>query len=526
VPTPRSPRPRPVDPRLLQHRAHDLAAWATTHTHTGWLWVEAHKLPIDAGLGVTVAAAGCWLLAGRRGDTRRLGRLKRTAAQRSLSEAVRPLVGYPSTSDAAPVEKWPKHPGREGATIPIRCHSSFSPTERKIAAVAEAVSWYTRRHGGEWLPDYDENSKWLRFVRQAPPFEWPTDLHYDDLTVPDSELIRLGVRDGGQQFGWDVTIPMHAHALIGGTTGAGKSNALRIVIAEFARLGALIDIIDAKGGEDFEDFAEHPGIRVWTDTEDMLAVLAEFRAEMDARRPTRGAERTALPRRVLIIDETAEVKTAVRLLGKTGTEYVPTLLTIARLARSVRMHLVCATQKPAAKALTGDPVTGAELRDLLGFKLGLGQLSGSAANMMFDAEPPAVDGIVPGRGVLHLNGRFTHVQTARLELADAVRVALEGSARFPAGPAGQPVMPEWMTATAPLPVVDVDNVDGPRPGVAALSTPSTPVATVPMQCRACRQRWAEPDSNRGKVVKCKDAGCRRSRRVPVAGDGLLTDDAA
>lgn len=549
---PATPTLHPTDHKL---NARDVWLWADWHWQHAEAWAKAHtNLVLAGGVAVVVALvllSWAWRSvkaqwAGRKTRERRAN-LKKTAPQRSATPKLRSLVGYPASSEAEVVESWPKHPDRTGATIRIRCHESWSPTATQLARISETIAHFTRRHGGEWLPEYYETTNKLDFVRQQPPFQWPKTLTYSDLKKPAHDQIPLGVKDGGAPFVWDLSVSVYAHGGVFGTTGAGKSNALRELIVGFAQQNALIDILDAKGGEDFEDFATHPGIRVWTEVEDMLEVLAEFKREMERRRPTRGKARQALPRRVLIIDETAEVKTAVRLLGKAGEDYVTTLLTIARLARSVRMHLVCATQKPGAKALTGDATTGAELRDLLGFKLGLGQLSGSSANMAFDAEPPHVDAVA-GRGVVHVNGQFTHIQTARLELDEAVKLTFKGSARFPEDrvmpsedlngvtrdytgteihppetlvslvkPPAQDAPPQAHADFLPIDLVGDPSraVTKPRRG----RPPAVERTPVLLICE-CRQAW-ESKAAEGNRVKCP--ACGKGKDVPIGARAGVAD---
>lgn len=488
--------------QFLMHVRDDYVPWVESH-----LWSIALLALLLAVVYVLIRALGRHVHARtkktRTPRVRRSRSMPTTAAQRNLEVKLRSRVGH--EDDAVHFIDWPMNINAPDAVLTIRYAAGQSMIGMQARIIHEIVE---QMCGGKWRPDHDHQHNKLRFIRLASPFKMPIRLSYTALDR-DPERVTLGVRDDGLPCRWDLTFPEYAHALIVGMTGSGKSNVLRVIIAELAQLGALIDILDAKGGEDFEDFASHPGIRVWTEPPQQVQVLYNFIAEMERRKPTRGAVRERLPRRVLLIDETAELRPALRGFFN-GEEYADILLTIARLARAYRMHLICATQKPTAKALTGNATSGGELRDMFGFRLGLGRLSGSAAGMIFDGDSPPVE-VITGRGVTQVNGEFTQVQMAKLDLTEAVRVAARGSSRFDLVTKeidGDPsrararvrVDPQLQGVTT---VTEIDSV-----------TTHLEIAPVTLTCLKCGTSF-ETVALGGMLVRCKNPACKHPRRVPV-----------
>ena len=161
------------------------------------------------------------------------------------------------------------------------------------------------------------------------------------------------------------------HLLIGGTTGSGKSELLRSLVAGLA-LSADPDhlafvLVDYKGGAAFDccaDLAHVAGLV--TDLDDRLAerALRCLEAELryrEERLRRAGAEDLAayraqaatgaggedpLPRLVVVVDEFATLAAEL-------PEFVDSLVGIGQRGRSLGVHLVLATQRPAG-AVTED----------------------------------------------------------------------------------------------------------------------------------------------------------------------------
>ncbi|MCY4175440.1 MAG: FtsK/SpoIIIE domain-containing protein [Acidimicrobiaceae bacterium] len=152
------------------------------------------------------------------------------------------------------------------------------------------------------------------------------------------------------------------HLLIGGTTGSGKSELLRSLVAGLA-LSADPDhlafvLIDYKGGAAFDRCAEMPHVAgMVTDLDDRLAerallcLEAELRHREQRLRSVGAEDLTAfrsrspgsgepLPRLVVVVDEFATLAAEL-------PEFLSSLVGIAQRGRSLGVHMVLATQRPA-----------------------------------------------------------------------------------------------------------------------------------------------------------------------------------
>lgn len=148
------------------------------------------------------------------------------------------------------------------------------------------------------------------------------------------------------------------HALIAGTTGAGKSELLRTLVASLAWRYSpeqvTFVLVDFKGGGAFDACAELPHtVGVVTDLDATLSARALrcLRAELLHReRRLRAAgvsditdlppDADALPRLVIVVDEFAT-------LAKELPEFMDSLVDVAQRGRSLGIHMVLATQRPA-----------------------------------------------------------------------------------------------------------------------------------------------------------------------------------
>ncbi|HEV3173311.1 MAG TPA: FtsK/SpoIIIE domain-containing protein [Actinocrinis sp.] len=155
------------------------------------------------------------------------------------------------------------------------------------------------------------------------------------------------------------------HALIAGTTGSGKSELLRTLIASMA-VGAdpehlTFALVDYKGGGALDECARLPHVvGLVTDLDEQLGerALRCLEAELRHRehalrgvgmshvreyqrfRDTQRPDLEPMPRLVVVIDEFAT-------LVKALPDFVDALVSIAQRGRSLGMHLIMATQRPS-----------------------------------------------------------------------------------------------------------------------------------------------------------------------------------
>ena len=150
------------------------------------------------------------------------------------------------------------------------------------------------------------------------------------------------------------------HALVGGTTGAGKSELLRTLVASLA---ASVDpdhltfvLVDFKGGSAFDECARLPHtVGMVTDLDEHLAeralALPRGRAQVPgadaarrgrgrpARLPAQGRCPSRCPGLLVIIDEFATLKAEL-------PEFIDALVGVAQRGRSLGVHMLLATQRP------------------------------------------------------------------------------------------------------------------------------------------------------------------------------------
>jgi len=141
------------------------------------------------------------------------------------------------------------------------------------------------------------------------------------------------------------------HALFAGTTGAGKSGGLSVLLGNLAACGdVVIWAIDLKKGVELGPWQDCLG-RLATTPEEATALLRDAVAIQQARAGWLATEgrRTwepspSMPALVIIIDEYAE-------LTEEAPDAVRYADSLARLGRAVAVTLVAATQRPTQKAM-------------------------------------------------------------------------------------------------------------------------------------------------------------------------------
>ncbi len=216
------------------------------------------------------------------------------------------------------------------------------------------------------------------------------------------------------------------HALIAGTTGAGKSELLQSLIASLAvvnRPDALnFVLVDYKGGSAFKGCVALPHtVGMVTDLDAHLVerALTSLRAELRTREQrlaqagvkdiedyvqlrAKDTRLSALPRLLLIIDEFA-------VLLRELPEFVTGLVDIAQRGRSLGIHLILATQRPSG-------VVSPEIRANTNLRVCLRVMDRADSTDVLDAPDAArIATSTPGRGFARLgHGAVLPFQAGRV----------------------------------------------------------------------------------------------------------------
>ena len=313
------------------------------------------------------------------------------------------------------------------------------------------------------------------------------------------------------------------HALVAGTTGAGKSELLRSMVAGLAAASSpdhlTFVLIDYKGGSTFDACARLPHVvGVVTDLDDHLAARALrcLRAELRRREQLlrgagaadlpayrRLAPHEVLPRLVVVIDEFAALVTE-------QPAFLHSLVGIAQRGRSLGVHLILATQRP-------NGVVSDDIRANTNLRLALRlHDAAEAVDIVGDRAPAAIPRGMPGRAVMRLGpDEMLSFQTAHCTsgssssgseldgLVDAVIAAagLVGSRppRSPWPPPLPAVLPLDRDAVAHGIVGSVDDPDAQR--------------TVPL-------RWHRGDGN---LLMVGAAGSGLTSALTLLGMSALSD---
>ena len=177
----------------------------------------------------------------------------------------------------------------------------------------------------------------------------------------------VGVSVTGETLVADLANPNTCHLLVGGTSGSGKSEFLKSLVASLAARNApsalQFSIVDPKvltfGGISGSPWLANP---VLTTLDDALILLRQTVDEMEQRYQLLAAEglinlrerflkgRTDQPFRVIVFDEFADLI----LSGKAEKrEFESLVARIAAKGRAAGIHLVLATQRPDRTVVTG-----------------------------------------------------------------------------------------------------------------------------------------------------------------------------
>jgi DNA segregation ATPase FtsK/SpoIIIE, S-DNA-T family len=210
------------------------------------------------------------------------------------------------------------------------------------------------------------------------------------------------------------------HALVGGTTGSGKSELLRSMVAGLA---ASVDpdhltfvLIDFKGGSAFDECARLPHtVGMVTDLDEHLAerALRCLEAELKHRERTlREVGATDLPdyllkglpepmpRLLVIIDEFATLRAEL-------PQFIDALVGVAQRGRSLGVHMLLATQRPQG-AISDNIRANTNMRIALRV-----QEANDSKDVIDVPDAAAIPRTAPGRAYVRLGpGEVVAIQSA------------------------------------------------------------------------------------------------------------------
>ncbi len=217
------------------------------------------------------------------------------------------------------------------------------------------------------------------------------------------------------------------HMLVGGTTGAGKSELLRTLIASLAAVNRpdelVFVLVDYKGGAAFAEAAHLPhtvGMVTDLDTHEADRALSSLTAELHRRERLLAAAGASdlhdyrargpdhrLARLVVVIDEFG-------VMAKELPELLDGLVRLAAQGRSLGVHLVLATQRPAG-------VVSAEMRANVNLRIALRMREASDSMDVVDcADAAGLPHDIPGRALVRTGTAPARaVQVARVDTLPA-----------------------------------------------------------------------------------------------------------
>lgn len=206
----------------------------------------------------------------------------------------------------------------------------------------------------------------IRFVPATDAI--PCKVQWSDALIQkdkDAFPVVLGVSLTGEIY---INLCLQNSILIGGSTGSGKTMLLKNLVYQTCNLGAMVTIIDLKGGIDFSKKYWKEHCTIITTKQEALASADNIIKVMNQRKilflkeqvsdiSTYNAyHRDSLAHVVLACDEIASLLD-VKGLSKAEKDITVILTSklseVARLGRAFGVHLIIATQRPDATVIDG-----------------------------------------------------------------------------------------------------------------------------------------------------------------------------
>ncbi|HEU4490999.1 MAG TPA: FtsK/SpoIIIE domain-containing protein, partial [Jiangellales bacterium] len=289
---------------------------------------------------------------------------------------------------------------------------------RTLAPLRDATPDHT---GAARMPD---TVRWVDLVVGRPAADPPTAHEVAERwrTTPRSTAAPIGVGADGV-----FTVDLQRdgpHALVAGTTGSGKSELLQTLVVSLALANRpdqmCFVLIDYKGGAAFAECARLPHVTgLVTDLDGHLTrrALASLDAELkrreqvlgslgaidlDAFHATSALGSPPMPRLVIVVDEFAA-------LAEELPDFVRGLVGVAQRGRSLGVHLMLATQRPAG-------VVSPEIRANTGLRIALRVNDAAESDDVVGCHRAAsIPRRLPGRGLARAGAEpAVAFQTARV----------------------------------------------------------------------------------------------------------------
>ncbi|GAB4521541.1 MAG: hypothetical protein Kow0047_32470 [Anaerolineae bacterium] len=167
----------------------------------------------------------------------------------------------------------------------------------------------------------------------------------EEIKPPTKTAVAMGITTGGKVAWLDLADERTCHVIIGGTTGSGKTTALRWLLYRLIRQNEPRDLrlllLDPKRGElELFDRVPHLLHPVTSHPVQIARVLAWVEGELNQR----AATQHRWPRLVIVVEEVADV-----LSVNPNLEQV--LARVAQIGRGLNVHLVATTQQPGTESL-------------------------------------------------------------------------------------------------------------------------------------------------------------------------------
>lgn len=255
---------------------------------------------------------------------------------------------------------------------------------------------------GRWRADWDLERDTVRFEhRPVMPRSVPHAAPHD----PHPTRLPIAVGEDGQVIEWDLrgTGP---HAMVAGKTGTGKTVALHGIVHEAAFRAYPIWVVDGKRVE-FLGLRGWPNVQiVATETAEQIALINRAWQLMEDRyAQIEGGlvDEDNFQPLILVLDEYRDfVSNATEFYAGLKVSGMPAKCpvfakvdSLARKARTARIHLLMGTQRPDNEWL------GGETRDNFSTRMSLGRLSPQGSMMMWESYTAGVSipARVPGRSM-------------------------------------------------------------------------------------------------------------------------------